>query len=891
MIKANRVKQFLIFLTILFTACFLIDGKLSAQTTQATLEGTVTDDEGSPLPGAEVTIRNMDTGYSHSAITRIDGTYIVSGIQPGKYEVSVRLSGFNTQTRRGMTFAIGAILKVDFTLAAATVEEEITVVGEAPMVEVTKSEISSVIDRQKIEDLPLLDRDFGDLTVLQAGYIGGRTNAMPNGMGEMIVDGISNEGVIQNTSGRALPADAIQEFRIMTNQAAAEFGNSAGLIRTAITRSGTNDFRGRLAYFYRDESFETANYFVRYTKYKGDKVPKDEQEKAPYSIHNFEGYLGGPIKTDKAHFFLLYRGIFQTEYATITAPLVEKETLEQTTKDNVMLAKFNYQLNEKNLFSLRFTYTPVTGKNYGVGGMNTKEMAYDYSGGGYAFVGHWTLYPSDNTMNEFRAQYYQGWGNFDPVDNTRYAIRRPGGNFGKATNLAQHNYDDRIAIGDNFSMFLGNHTLKFGAEYMYAPSGVDVFDLLIPGYYYFTTDKPFDANDPSTYPFMFIYNEGEPAFDLPYHFLALFVQDSWRIHPRLTLNLGLRWNYYDCIGLDEENFNIRQVNPRFGFSWDPVGDGRTSIRGGVGTYTANNNSNPAFPAIFYSDVQQKTIYYPGYPDPFQPNPFVPGAEIPATYAEYVETPIIAPWTLQTTIGVQREILTDFSVSADLVYSKGHNMIHWENLNPIIVGTTGIHEDPTRGDVLTVVNEGKSEYKGLYLTFAKRYSHGWSLDVAYTLSKSMGNTEDDTNRPWSYEDDAWERNWGRTNTDARHKLTLAGTVDIPLGFQMSGIFYYRSGYPWNARYAGDENMDGIAGDYYDYNRNSRDGFDSMYINLRISKFINFSHFRLQLFGEVYNVTNRNNFYNVYNIYEGADFGNPLSAGDPRMIQLGVRIDWR
>jgi outer membrane receptor protein involved in Fe transport len=851
----------------------------------------VTDDEGAALPGAEVTVRNAETGYVHSTVTRVDGTYIVSGIQPGKYEVEVKLQGFKTQIRKEMTLSVGAKLNVDFTLAPATVEGEITVVGEAPMVEVTKSEISGVIDRQKIEDLPLLDRDFGDLTVLQAGVIGGRTNAMPNGMAEIVVDGISNEAIIQNTSGAPLPADAIQEFRIMTNQAAAEFGNASGMIRTAITRSGTNDFRGRLAYFYRDEALETANYFVRYTKYKGDKIPKDEQEKAPFSIHNFEGYVGGPIKKDKAHFFILYRGNFETEYATITAPLVQTETLDVTTKDHVALAKFNYQHNEKNLFSFRFTYTPAAGKNYGVGGMNTKERAYDYVGGSYGAVGHWTFYPSDNTMNELRLQYYQAWGESDPIDNTQYSIVRPGGYFGKHNNLAQHNYGDRTVIGDNFSLFLREHTIKFGAEYMFAPSGVDVFDMYIPGQYYFTTDKPFDANDPTTYPYQFVYCEGDPAFDLPYHFFALFVQDSWRVHPRLTLNLGLRWNYYDCIGLDEDNFNIKHLNPRFGFSWDPVGDGRTSIRGGVGTYTANMNSNPAFPVVFYSDVVQRVIFFPGYPDPLKPNPFVPPTELTVQFDEYVETPTIAPWTFQTTIGIQREVFTDFSVSADFVYSKGNNLIHWDNLNPIIPGTTNVHVDPTKGSVWTVVNRGKSEYKGLYLTLAKRYSHGWSLDVSYTLSKSMGNTEDDTNRPWSYEEDAWDRAWGRTSTDARHKLTLAGTVDVPLGFQLSGIFYYRSSYPWTAYYTYDYNKDGISYDYYDQYRNTRDGMDDMWMNVRISKYINISRIRVQLFGEVYNVTNRTNFGSPYPYYGTSSFGEPRTAGDPRMIQLGVRIDWR
>jgi len=500
------------------------------------------------------------------------------------------------------------------------------------------------------------------------------------------------------------------------------------------------------------------------------------------------------------------------------------------------------------------------------------------------------FYPSDKTMNEFRALWHRSGGESDPIDNSVYSIQRPGGQFGKHTNLAQYNYSDRFQFIDNFNIFLGNHTIKAGAEYMYVPSGVSVFDLLIPGLYVFTMDRPFDANDPTTYPLLFIYNQGDPAFDLPYHVFAPYVQDSWRIHPRLTLNFGIRWNYYDCIGLDEDNFNIKHFNPRFGFSWDPVGDGRTQIRGGLGTYTANMNSNPAFPFVFYSDVQQTNIYYPGYPDPSKPNPFAPAVEIAATVAEYVETSVVAPWTFQATLGVNREIITDFSVSADLVYSRGYNMIHWENYNPIIVGTQYVHEDPARGDVWSPVNQGKSDYKALYLTFNKRYSHGWAFEASYTLSKSMGNTEDDTNRPWSYEDDVWERAYGRTNTDSRHKITFAGTVDLPLGFQVSGIVYYQSAPPWNAVYTYDFNKDGLTNDYVDFHRNSRQGFDAFFINARLSWYINIDRFRFQVFGEFYNLTNRNNFFDVYP-YEGTDgFGEPISAMDPRLIQIGGRIDF-
>ena len=297
-----------------------------------------------------------------------------------------------------MTFAVAANLKIDVTLEQEAVSEEVVVTAEAPIIEVTRSDISTVIDRQKIEDLPLLDRDFNDLTVLQAGVLDGRNNALQSASNEVIVDGVSNEAIIQGTEGQYLPADAIQEFRIMTNNAVAEYGNAAGMIRTAVTRSGTNDFRGRVNYFFRDETLSNPNYFVKHEEYKGTELPKDEWQKAPYARHNFGGFLGGPIVKDKAHFFLLYEGTRMTEYATITSPLVSPETVEQASTINSFFAKINYQINQKNLLNLRISSSPTKGENLGVGGLNTKERAYDTKSRGFQIVGNWTLYPSNNSM-------------------------------------------------------------------------------------------------------------------------------------------------------------------------------------------------------------------------------------------------------------------------------------------------------------------------------------------------------------------------------------------------------------------------------------------------------------------------------------------------------------
>jgi len=228
----------------------------------------------------------------------------------------------------------------------------------------------------------------------------------------------------------------------------------------------------------------------------------------------------------------------------------------------------------------------------------------------------------------------------------------------------------------------------------------------------------------------------------------------------------------------------------------------------------------------------------------------------------------------------------------VVYVKGYDAVRLKYLNPVIPGTLVERPNPERGQDISCESAGKSEYKGLFLTLDKRYSHGWSMSASYTLSKAMGDTDRGAGdaRPWSNDPDAWWRAYGRMNNDARHKLTAAGTVDLPLGFQVSGIFYYRSAYPWNAVYAGDTNLDAIINDYVDYHRNSREGFDEMWLNLRLAKQFTFSRARLQLIAEVYNVTDRTNFTTIQNVLESEQFGKPIEAGPPRQIQLGVRVDW-
>jgi hypothetical protein len=788
-------------------------------------------------------------------------------------------------------------LTVDFKLKPAAIEEQVTITAQSPMVETAKSEISGIVDRIKIDSLPLLDRDFGALTLIKAGVAaeGGtvRSNAQPAGSEDILTDGVANEWVGTNTVHMAVPADAIQEFRVMTNQYEAEYGNASGMVRSALTRSGTNEYRGRVAFFYRDELFDNVNYFVNHDEYQGPELSKDDYEKADFSHYNWSGNIGGPIKKDKAHFFLAYEGLSHTEYSTITSPLVKQETVPLDQTNNQIMLKLSYQLSEKNLFSLRYSLDRPNYDNLGVGGLSTKTTAYNNHGIAHDSQLNWTNYPSDSTMNEVRVLYaYEDYKVHSAYDDNSFFIARPSGYFGKYANVPQEIATKRYQFVENFTLFLGDHSVKFGIDASRIWLGGPLSQY-VPGYYLFTTDAPFDPANFFTYPLVLIRSPKIAQIDSPYWEVGTFVQDSWRVSSRLTLNYGLRFNYYQIQFMDFDTFNIKHFNPRFGFAYDPIGDGKTSIRGGIGVYSQNPMLNLGLLIGIMDQLTVQYFFYPGYPDPAIPNPFVPvipPQDVPLS--KYKGEPdSIYPHTIQTTLGFQREVLADLALGFDLVWAKGQNFSRIENDNPIIPGSGYTRPDPTQGDIFVFRMAGKSDYKGLYVTVSKRYSHGWSLDISYTLSKSMADVESEQTPQYSYDPDGWERMYGPTNFDARHRLAVMGIVDLPLGFQISGLAYYRSALPWTPFYVGDINEDSLDTDMEPgKNRNSRRGFDSFYLNVRLSKYFDIDRFRFQVFAEGYNLTNRANFGDIFERIDQPGFGEPLGAGDPRRLQFGARFDF-
>ena len=890
---------------LVLAAILRVDGVLgvagdpaAAQTTTATVQGVVRDASGALLPGVTVTLRDRDTGFVRSTTTDGTGSYFLTYVPSGTYELTLELAGFKTVKREGLRFEVGQQSTIDVTLELASVSETVTVTELAPLVETSKSTVDKVISREQIDELPINGRQASTLAMLAPGVVPrGSTEepvtsgGQPRGSGDMLLDGVSTKMMAVNSVRSNAPPDAIQEFQVLTTQYAAEFGNASGIVLNTITRSGTNDLHGRVYYFHRDEGWDAKNAFAT--------------TKAAFEQKQTGGWIGGPIVKNRTHYFLSYEGTRRTTVATVTSPVAPGD-VEQPFDNNQLLAKVSHQITGNHTLSGRFALDRPFQHNDQVGGINLAEIGTENKTEDLSYVGNLASVLSARTFNELRVQVARTSVSITTKNANAYTIQRPTSVGGKPGNAPQAFPEHRFQIVENLSYEAGRHRFKVGADFNHVSLSGYVYQYN-PGLYIFTTDKPFNPADRSTYPLLLLKNVGDTNFDYAANGLALFAQDAWHLPDHVTLNIGLRYDNWDMGGLDLKKTNF---SPRLGVAWDPTGSGRTSIRGGYGIFYGNTNFNLALLANWLGKQKILQIFNPGYPDPETGGVNLGAADI-GTYISQPSQPL--PHAYNTTVGVQRELWPGFSVSADYVNSKGRKLVRIVETNP--VGTTFKRSDPTKGSIRMLQSSGYSNYNGLLVGATERFSRG-TLGLAYTLS-SYKATNDSENQAF-YQDDATPDDaYGFGNFDQRHVLTINGALNLPAGVQLAGILAARSGAPFNITTGTDNNKNGLTTDRPDLapgakvgtadmknpssfvdpgarpgslprNAGRRPGF--WQLDLRLAKRIAIGKTRAEVLAEAFNVTNRTNLGAPIGNLRSTSFGKSSTAGDARQVQLGLRFEF-
>jgi outer membrane receptor for ferrienterochelin and colicin len=889
---------------------FVLASPVVAQTVGGTVFGRVTDESDRPVAGAAVSARNVRTSQTRTAPSDAEGLFRLVELPVGAYEFTVSAPGFATEVRTGVQLQIGQQSALDFHLKVAAVAETVTVQAEAPIVETTKSAIGANVTTRQIDELPLPERNFENLIFLTPGITTNVTgegttisSSGSNGASNtFLIDGLSNDqDALGDTRGDYSP-DAIGEFEVLSSQYDAQYGQASGAIINVLTRSGTNDLHGRVSGYYRDEALTASDPFAQ-------KNPvTNEKEKTPFTQWIAGASLGGPIVKDKAFFFANWEQTWRDRTAVVAVDpalleslgLPVETALANDLREPRVVAKLDFHLTSSQTLMGRFRLDNPKTTNEGVGdaltsgAVLTSETGFtlDTENTDYAVAHTWVASPT--TLNEARFQYSRQFNDLLQQNCPGCpTIVRPSLVSGKLPNQPQTFGENRYQFMDtlNFNLFGPNHSFKAGVDY----SHIDL-DAFVPqnfdGLFQFTTDAPFNPDDPLTYPLVYQVGTGDPNFNLSNNIVAVFLQDQWSVLPNLTLNLGLRWDYEDQVYTKNDWQNFA---PRIHFAWDPANDGQTAIRGGFGMYYDQVFLNvPLIATIFEPGrFDFQTILFPGYPNPLEGGQQIP---IPLPPSISILDPNnTTPYKNVGSLGVQRQLTNDMAASLDLVYARAYHLLMLRDANaPIdVVDGVPVYPDPTIGIAYDIQTIGKSEYMAAQIGFQKRFGQNLGIQLAYTLASSKDDTDGHQYQPMNNYDPHGD--WGPSSNDIRNTLNAGFDWSGPWGILVGSTVNFLSAPPYNIITGTDDNGDANLNDRPEgVDRNSARGSDLWTVNLRLAKTIPIEQTNLQVIVEAFNVFNHVNPTGYVGNLSSANFGEPTRTAEgafgPRQIQFGLRFDF-
>jgi hypothetical protein len=882
--------------TVLAAGFFVTAAPAWAQSTAATVIGSVIDEQKAALPGATITIRNVESGQIRTATSDGTGNYRLVGLPPGRYELTAEMSGFRTAVRSDITLTVAQEATVVMTLRIGSLQEAITVTAETPIVATSRSALGTTITTNTIEELPIAGRNFATLSQLTPGVTstaggGISSSGQLTRNSTFLIDGLSNDDDSVAGQRGGFSVDAIKEFIVVSNSSAAEYGQSSGVIVSVVTRSGTNNIDGRGYYYRRDDSWDASTAASKLV------TPTPPKSKLEQQIGG--GFLGGPIRRNRMFYFASYEYTDRLTENLVTAPTApiylpnDPIVFEQPFTNPQFIGKIDMNLSSANTLTMRYRRDSDTIIGTGIGGTATRERGQDRDRVDQDFAVHdnWVL--GSRGLNEFRMQVSQRYFNWDVSNYCPKCptTNRPGLGLGKAANMPQGRTEDRVQLANTVSWIVpdkfGDHSFKVGVD----ASFIDLYSEFhnnLDGTFTFTTTTPFNAAVAATYPTQYTQNVGDPIVNLNNNIYAFFAQDQWKAKDRLTINYGLRWDYEDVVGIDQDKDNFA---PRLGVVWDVNGSGRTVVRGNAGVYYDQVFLNIPLNAENAKKFVTTLITNPGYPDPNGPNPNrVGGPVTPTPSTVQFGVGNRTPYTQQYTIGFQQQIGSRFSVAADLVNAQGYGLLRSMDANyPDLNDPLRRRPDPNFQRVTVVETAGSSWYTGLQVGIEKRMSARHSYTVAYTLSSTERNTEDFNFFPVDQRDYDAER--GPAANDSRHRLSAAFTLFLPWDIQASTVIAARSGLPYNETTGTDTNRDTQTNDRPEgVGRNASLGAPLFQADLRLTKGFKVSGLGIELIAEAFNITNQKNWTGYDGNQRSATFNKPTGGEITRQVQLGFRIDF-
>lgn len=876
-------------------------GFAQSQATTGNIEGRVVDQNGAAVANVAVTAKNQDTGLRKNINTTDDGNFVLSFLPPGNYTVTTAANqGFGAATYENVKVTVGAKNTLEIALSASGAVNVVDVSAEGQGVETTRTSISSTVDERRVINLPTNGRNFLDFVTLTPGIVRDPSRSGDLSVGgqkgtlnSLQIDGTSSDNTFfgqssgRTGSGRApsqFSIDTVKEFQVNQNGFSAEFGRAAGAVINVVTKSGTNKFTGSAFEYYRDAKLNARN----------PNLVAANRVRPPGKINQFGGTVGGPIKRDRIFFFAAYEGqrsnlpnpvvlnslpFAPASVQALLGPKIVSYNINR--QQDVYLVKTDFIINNRNQAWVRFNQQNFTGTNLeNSGTLSAMEHTGNSNVNTSTVSASLTSTLTAKFFNEFRFQFSRdrepGLANSDQPETSVAA--NAGGindgtfNFGRNSFSPRETTIRRYQFIDNQSYIAGNHAVKYGADLLFDRI-FNFFPGLFGGSYTFANYANLAAGIPSRFRQSFggagttggttKPNSSEYGF---------FVQDDWRARPKLTLNLGLRYDYQAIAKPPIQNpnpallaagfdtgFQPKDKNnfaPRFGLAY--AFNEKTVLRGGYGLFYARTPSILTGTAHSQNGIQVVAIdvncvtspaLCPAYPNVF---PAVPtGATLAPVNLYLFSKDYKQPFTQQARLQFEREVFANTIFSVQYTLFKGQDLTRTRNANlsapvattvPVYSGTAPTGETftfqrfsnprpiPTFQRISLFESTAKSFYQGLTFELNRRFANRLQFNTSYTLSKAKDDKPDQTSVVPGGGDDAkiaqnqfdLTGEYGRSDLDVRHRFIFSPVYEtgtfkysenkiiraLLSDYLFTGIFTAQSGFAYSAMVSGDPNGDGI-----------------------------------------------------------------------------------